>query len=134
VISRSGTEIGLSNLKRWSTYGEALGLRDYLAAHPAKRVLVVSTDIHLRRTKLSIEHAISRAGAGIEFRYCGVPQGESSVAREAWWSRHDDRRYVISETIKLAGYAAILSLPEFLVQRCMRLRRDDGYAIRSPRK
>jgi hypothetical protein len=124
VIEQSGTQIGLSNLRRWSTYGEALGLREYLAAHPAKRVLVVSTDIHLRRTTLSFEHVMS--DTGVEFQYCGVPEGQSSVSRHKWWSRRDDRKYVVSESVKLAGYQAILMLPDFLVQRCMRLKRGSG--------
>ena len=104
----------------WNTYGEALGLRDHLANEPASRVIVISTDIHLRRVALAFEKMFR--GSAVEFQYCPVPERQSSVSKNQWWTRADDRNYVLSETLKLACYGLILLLPDFAVRRCMRLR------------
>ena len=44
------------------------------------------------------------------------------IPREEWWTHPADRRYVLTETVKLAGYGVILRLPEAMVRRIMRLR------------
>jgi uncharacterized SAM-binding protein YcdF (DUF218 family) len=109
-IDSSGTRISSPDLRRWSTYGEALGLRDYLVGRPATRVLVVSTDIHLRRVALTFEHVFR--GSATQFRYCPAPASLGSASLS----------YVISEAVKLVGYRIILMMPEFLIRRFMRLR------------
>jgi hypothetical protein len=106
-------------LLRWNTYCEVLGLREHLGDGPVKKVIVVSTDIHLRRTALALRRVF--AGSGVQFRYCPVPQPQSSVSKNRWWTRREDSRYVISEMVKLIGYQAILLLPDSMLRRCMRL-------------
>jgi hypothetical protein len=125
-IDQHGVRIARPMLLRWNTYGEVLGLREYLGDEPVKKIIVVSTDIHLRRTAIALRHVF--AGSGVQFRYCPVPQPQSSVSKNRWWTRLEDSRYVISEMVKLIGYQAILLLPESMIRRCMglpfRLARD----------
>ena len=117
-VDASGTRIGVPDLAKWSTYGEALGFREYLRARPASKVLVVSTDIHLHRVALTLE-AVCRE-LEVSFHYCPVPQRESSVASDRWWARDSDRRYVLSELVKLAAYRVILTMPRRLRPLLMR--------------
>lgn len=119
-LDGQGTHIRIPRLQVWNTYGEALGLRDYLAATPTKRVIVVSTDIHLRRIALIFRKVFR--GSGIVFLYCPVSQAQTSVAKGRWWTRREGRRYVISETVKLIVYRAIFLLPESVIRSLMMLR------------
>ena len=41
---------------------------------------------------------------------------------DGWWARPADRRYVLQETMKLAGYKVILSLPEWAIRLFMPLK------------
>jgi hypothetical protein len=119
-LDSSGTKFQTLPLPRWSTYGEALGLRPLLLQKAVGRVLVVSTDVHLRRVALSFSK-IFRGGA-IEFSYCPVPQRLTGIKREGWWTRPADRSFVIRELWKLAGYRLILLFPGWLSRRLMRLK------------
>jgi uncharacterized SAM-binding protein YcdF (DUF218 family) len=133
-VSADATRIRAVALPRWSTYGEALGLREYLAGDSARDVIVVSTDIHLRRAAVTFEKVF--AGAAVKFRYCPVPADLSSLGKAGWWTRRDDRNYVMRETVKLAAYRLILSLPHVFVRYLMRLKRDafsEGRALPIPR-
>ena len=119
-IDESQTRIFTPALRRWNTYGEVLGLRVHLADKLPSRLIVVSTDVHLRRVALVFEKVFR--DLAVEFQYCPVPNQQSSLSKDRWWTRPDDRSYVIRETIKLAGYRFILLLPGFAVRWCMRLR------------
>jgi len=116
----AGASIEQRTLRRWSTYGEILDLKNWLQAKTARTVIVVSTDVHLRRVALTCT-AVFR-GAPIEFLYCPVPAGFSLLKKEGWWTRPGDRRFVIVEMMKLAGYRVILSLPAWASRRLMRLK------------
>jgi hypothetical protein len=105
------------HLCRWNTYGEALALRAHLAREPAARVVVVSTDIHLRRVALIFQKVFTESA--VWFQYCPVPDGQSSVSKSEWWTRSPDRNYVMSETLKLAVYRAILLMPEIIIRHFM---------------
>jgi len=117
-VDNCRTRISNPSLLRWNTYGEALGLREHLARDPAERVIVVSTDIHLRRVALAFGKVFR--GSAVAFQYCPVPECQSSLSKAGWWTRPGDRYYVISETVKLAAYRAILLMPEFLIRLGMR--------------
>jgi uncharacterized SAM-binding protein YcdF (DUF218 family) len=119
-IDEHQTRIFNPNLRRWNTYGEVLALRDHLADKLPSRLIVVSTDVHLRRVALVFEKVFR--DSAVEFQYCSVPHQQSSLSKDRWWTRPDDRNYVIRETIKLVGYRFILLLPGFAVRWCMRLR------------
>jgi len=85
-----------------------------------RKVLVISTDVHLRRVALTGTKVFR--GAPVEFRYCPVPFRFGSPRKEGWWTRPEDRRFVLNEMMKLAGYRVILSLPAWACRRLMRLK------------
>ena len=118
-IDAFGTRICNAGLRRWSTYGEAIGFREYLADSRPARVIVVSTDIHLRRAALTFERVFR--DLAVEFSYCPVPGVRSSLIRPEWWTRSADRGYVFSETLKLIGYRIILVMPDWMTRFLMRL-------------
>jgi len=119
-LETSGVSIEKRVLRRWSTYGEILDLQDFLEAGNVRRVIVVSTDAHLRRVALTCAR-VSR-GSSIEFLYCPVPSRFGSLGKHRWWTRADDRRFIIKEMMKLAAYRVILSMPAGVSDRLMRLK------------
>ncbi len=56
------------------TYEESVGLRDYASAHQLKRLLVVTSAYHTRRTLWSLRHACE--GSGIEL---GIDGSQASM-------------------------------------------------------
>lgn len=119
-LDASGASIERRSPPRWNTYGEILDLQHFLQAGNARRVMVVSTDVHLRRVALTCARVFR--GTPVEFLYCPVPSRFGSVRKDGWWTRPKDRRFVIKEMIKLAGYRVILSLPASASRRLMRLK------------
>ncbi|MEO8371984.1 MAG: hypothetical protein ABI806_22565 [Candidatus Solibacter sp.] len=105
-VSGAGIRSEPAELPRWNTYGEILGLWDYLQRCMPRSILVISSDVHLRRVALSIGKVFPRVP--LEVRYYAVPT--------------HDRRYALREMIKLTAYRVILSLPQGLIRRIMRLR------------
>jgi hypothetical protein len=118
-VDASGVRIERARLPLCNTYGEALGFRRYLEQVKVRRVIVVSTDVHLRRVSLSFAKVFR--GEPVEFIYRPVPSCLSSVRKEGWWSRPNDRRFVLLEALKLAGYSVILCLPSKFSRRIMQL-------------
>ena len=110
TLDGSGVHLVKTKLERISTYGEALAFRRLLDGQAVRKVMVISTDVHLRRVALTFA-AIFRDTA-IEFLYCPLPARFAHAA---------DGRYVISEIIKLTGYRVALSAPEWASRRLMRL-------------
>lgn len=120
-MNASGIRIDKVKLPRWSTYGELLALRGRLAGDPARSLMMVSTDVHLRRIAVAFERIFR--GFPLNVVYCPVPERYGSLRKEKWWRRRADRRFVIKEAIKLLGYRAILALPDQAVGRFMRLKK-----------
>ena len=119
-VDANGVHIEKVRLPRWSTYGEALALRQFLERENARRIIVVSTDVHLRRVAFTLARVFR--GVPVEFLYCPVPPPLASLEKQRWWTRPDDRRFVISEILKLAGYRVILSTPPWTVRWLMRVK------------
>jgi hypothetical protein len=119
-MDASGESIEKRKIPRWNTYGEVLGLRQFLEEEKAQTVMIVSTGIHLRRVALTCAKVFR--GVPIEFLYCPVPSRLDGLCSYGWWSRPEDRRYVMQETVKLAGYRAILSMPEWAIRLLMPLK------------
>jgi uncharacterized SAM-binding protein YcdF (DUF218 family) len=65
-VDSAGIRIDKARAPRWSTYGEALALRKFLEQHPARTVMVISTDVHLRRVALTFANVFRKVP--IEFR------------------------------------------------------------------
>jgi uncharacterized SAM-binding protein YcdF (DUF218 family) len=119
-LDASGVRVEKIKCPRWSTYGEALGLRQFLEQERPCKVIVVSTDVHLRRVVLTFAKVFR--DAPFQFLYCSVPSRFGFLKRDEWWMRADDRWFVIKEAMKLAGYCAILSMPAWAIRRLMRLK------------
>jgi uncharacterized SAM-binding protein YcdF (DUF218 family) len=117
----SGARIHTAALRKWNTYGEALGIREYLANDSLGSAIIISTDIHLRRVRAAFEAVFPNPR--LRLHYCPVPAGASSLQKHHWWTRAADRQYVIAETVKLAAYRAILRMPNCMVRLAMRLRK-----------
>jgi hypothetical protein len=120
TLGVAGARIEKANLPRWNTYGEILGLRRFLEREPTRRIMIVSTDIHLNRVSVAVEKLCQ--GMGVEFRFCPVPETPTSPSRQNWWHRANDRRFVGSELLKLVGYRIIVSMPRAVSSRLMRLK------------
>lgn len=117
----AGACIENTALPAWNTYGEVVGLRRLLERQSAGKVMVVSTDVHLRRVAMTIERVFR--DVPVRFRYCAVPFPISELQRENWWARREQRRFVLSEALKLAAYRAVFCLPEPVMRRLMGMRR-----------
>ena len=119
TIDVSGVRMEKENLLRCSTYGEALAFRRLLEHEDGRSVMVVSTDVHLRRVALTFAKVFR--GTAIRFLYCPVPTRFTPMARDNWWRRPADRWFVINEMTKLAGYRTVFSTPEWAARRLMLL-------------
>lgn len=84
------------------TYEESLGVRDYAAAHQLKRLLVVTSAYHTRRTLWSLRHACE--GSGIEIGIDSPPPGWQTPAPSRWWWRRWGWKVVAGEYVKLIYY------------------------------
>jgi uncharacterized SAM-binding protein YcdF (DUF218 family) len=114
-----GTRFERSDLVKCSTYGEAFALRKFLKGAGARKVIVISTDVHLRRTALTFKTLFR--DQPIEFRYCPVPSRLSFMTKHDWWASPDNRRFLLKEFAKLVGYWLILSMPDWVSRRLMSL-------------
>jgi uncharacterized SAM-binding protein YcdF (DUF218 family) len=121
-VDSAGTRSERARLRHRNTFGEALALRRILEAESARRVIVVSTDVHLRRVALAMHKACETMGT--EFRYCAVPPQLAFFSKETWWSSSTTRRFVTNEMAKWLAYRLILSLPEWAIRWIMRFRDD----------
>ncbi|HMG74677.1 MAG TPA: YdcF family protein [Pyrinomonadaceae bacterium] len=84
------------------TYEESLGVRDYASAHQLKRLLVVTSAYHTRRTLWSLRHACE--GSGIEIGIDSPPPGWQTPAPSRWWWRRWGWKVVAGEYVKLIYY------------------------------
>ena len=75
-----------------------------------------------RVAKAKRERDAAEAGLAVEFNYCPVPAKDSSLAKGRGWARPEDRKFVISEIVKLVAYRVILLMPQFLIRRFVRLK------------
>ncbi len=120
-VDFSGIHIERAKLRRWNTYGEALGLRQLLEGGNVGKVMIISTEVHLRRVAFTLNKVFH--DVPVKFLYCPVPSRLEVLRKDRWWSRPYDRWFVLKEMMKLAGYVAILSMPAPAIRRLMRLRR-----------
>jgi hypothetical protein len=123
VFDDTGIQVEKADLRIWNTYGELLALKSYLDRTLHRRVIVVSSDVHLRRVTITLA-AICRESP-VEFLYCAVPRDkEPQSLREEW-------RMVVSECLKLTGYRVILAMPLRIATEVMRFGRRRRRATRS---
>ena len=83
------------------TFGEALAVRDFVVSHGLKRVLVVTSPYHTRRTVAVFRKAFT----GVEVQVGVQPASQYSEARpDFWWMSPYDRWYVAYEWAAQAYY------------------------------
>lgn len=102
-FSSSGDKnISLARLQKANTFRELQGLAEYLRDATIARMAIVSTSIHLRRTR----YCTSKIPffSGITLSFISVPEQASSFKSQGWWKRRADAGYVLSEYMKLAAY------------------------------
>jgi hypothetical protein len=109
-------------LSKWNTYGEVLALHEYLNGENVGRLMVVSTDIHLRRVAWTFSKVFR--DRPLQLIYCPVPTTRSALRKDRWWTREQDRRYVLQEMIKLIGYRIILAMPAGAARWLMQLKTE----------
>jgi uncharacterized SAM-binding protein YcdF (DUF218 family) len=86
------------------TYEESLGIRDYATAHQLRRLLVVTSAYHSRRTLWSLRRA-SR-GSDLQIGIDSPPPGWQTPAPSRWWWRRWGWKVVAGEYVKLIYYWA----------------------------
>lgn len=88
-------------LKAGGTYGEALALKDFMREHGLRRLMVVTSPYHTRRSRATFETVLAGTGVTVGI----VPALASSPARPgSWiWSGYD-RAYVQYEWAAIVYY------------------------------
>jgi uncharacterized SAM-binding protein YcdF (DUF218 family) len=83
--------------KSRSTIDEALALAPELRRLGARRIILVTSDFHSRRTALVFRLLLP------EFEYQTVGAPYKQFHPESWWKTADGRRLVLAEYVKMAG-------------------------------
>jgi uncharacterized SAM-binding protein YcdF (DUF218 family) len=89
----------IQELRSQSTYGNAVYSLDLSKSHNFHSALIVSSDYHMLRTKLTYEHIFSNSG--IRLTYCAA---ESSFKPDFNLIDTQTTKFKASEYIKLIGY------------------------------
>ena len=84
-----------------STGDEAATLAALIREHGWRRVIVVTSKYHTRRSGFVIRRAVAATGVTIIMRASRYDQSNP----DRWWSEHSDRRFVFFEVQKLIAYA-----------------------------
>lgn len=89
-------------LKEGGTYGEALAVRRFVVGTQLKRVMVVTSPYHTRRSLATFSAALSPIGIAVGIE----PATAMSPAKpDRWWLTAYDRAYVRYEWAGIAYYA-----------------------------
>jgi uncharacterized SAM-binding protein YcdF (DUF218 family) len=83
-----------------NTADEAAGVRTIAQTNGWRRVIVVTSKYHTRRTLFAFERELR--GTGIDVQVRG--SRHDRVTPDGWWKNRSDLRWVVSELQKLAAY------------------------------
>jgi uncharacterized SAM-binding protein YcdF (DUF218 family) len=83
-----------------STQDEAVAFRQYVAAHPMRKAILVTSHLHSRRARWIFRRAL--AGTGVEVTAFEAPQTDVSV--RDWWQHPDAALGVLNEYLKFVYY------------------------------
>jgi uncharacterized SAM-binding protein YcdF (DUF218 family) len=84
------------------TWDEALKLRKYMQERSLKRLIVVTSNFHTRRTRMAFRRALR--GTGVDVLVAAAPP-DYEYNPHRWWTRKMDSRTLILEYQKLVFYA-----------------------------
>ncbi len=94
-------EVELLDVSAKTTYDEAVGVAEYLAAHPAKRLLLVTEGPHTRRARWIFQRVL--VAQHTEIAVVSAPTDGFDYA--VWWRSDDGFLFIVSEYLKLFFYA-----------------------------
>lgn len=83
-----------------NTAAEAETVAQVAAARGWRRVIVVTSLAHTRRTRYAMERAFTPAGVAVQVRASRFDRFNAAQ----WWRRRSDIRWVLTELPKLAAY------------------------------
>jgi len=89
-------------LPELNTFGEVWALSELIQRCGFRHVLILSTDVHLRRIRYAVRILLD--ATPVRITYLGVPAAQHRPHQPRWWSRRRDAWLVITEWGKLAGY------------------------------
>lgn len=90
-----------------NTYGEAQSVRRWVAAHPIRKLLVVTSPYHTRRALRVFEHVL---GPSVDVGV--LPATAFSPAKpQRWWLGEYDRGYVVYEWSGIIYYRVKYGIP-----------------------
>jgi uncharacterized SAM-binding protein YcdF (DUF218 family) len=130
-------EVALLDVSANTTYDEAKGVAEYLAAHPAKRLLLVTEGPHTRRAQWIFERVLTASHP--EITVVSAPTDGFDFG--AWWRSEYGFLFVTSEYLKLffyvlrygwLGYEIIAAVVAVLILRAWFRRRrkpDSGAGV-----
>lgn len=84
-----------------STQDEAVAFRQYVATHPTRKAILVTSHLHSRRARWIFRRAL--AGTGVEVT--AIEASQSDVSVNDWWQRPDAALGVLNEYLKFVYYA-----------------------------
>lgn len=89
-----------------STQEEAIALREHLSDNPGiKKVLLVTSSYHSRRTAMIFKKALKKTNPGVEI--ISVPSSYTVFDAEKWWKQRDSAKMVVLEYVKLMNFLLI---------------------------
>ena len=84
----------------YTTYEEAVAVRQIVQAHSLGSLLIVTSSYHTRRAYWTFERVFR--GTGVELLIASVPPRGFTI--DAWWKSHLGRKLVLIEYMGLAYY------------------------------
>jgi uncharacterized SAM-binding protein YcdF (DUF218 family) len=84
----------------YTTYEEAVAIRQIVQTHSLGSVLIVTSAYHARRAYWIFEQVLS--GTGVELLIAVVPH--SAFTMDTWWKSHVGRKLVLREYMGLVYY------------------------------
>jgi uncharacterized SAM-binding protein YcdF (DUF218 family) len=94
----------------YTTYEEAVAIRQIVQAHGLGSVLIVTSSYHARRAYWLFEWVFR--GTGVELFIASVPPGGFTM--DTWWKSHVGRKQVLMEYMGLAYYGLKLGTSSVL--------------------
>jgi uncharacterized SAM-binding protein YcdF (DUF218 family) len=95
----------------YTTYEEAVAIRQIVQAHGLGSVLIVTSSYHTRRAYWLFEWVFR--GIGVELLIASVPDNKA-FTMDTWWKSHIGRKQVLMEYMGLAYYGLKLRMSSAL--------------------
>jgi len=105
ILKKLGVPEAQLTQLRWgtgvtTTFDEAIALRDYCRMHTVRKVIVVTSDLHSRRSRFVFRKVLSGMGVTVMLS----PISDRKYGADNWWRLEDGVVGCQNEYIKLAYY------------------------------